>query len=416
MEHINAFNGFVENDESQKIGKEAFLKSFNSVIDSIKENGFDEKYIIPLSRNHTLIDGAHRVACSIFFDKEVETVLLDAEAQNFDYRFFEQRGLDSMYLDAMALEYARLKDDVFMVLVWPTAENHEAELQDILNKYGKIVYRKEVSLNSNGMVHLVKQAYQTESWLGSYANDFEGARNKARWCSKDSGVVRVFLFESDKDLIAMKDEIRDIFKIEKHAVHINDTKEETLELAELLFNENSIKWMNGANLKEFKKFNGLFSQYTDFFAKNTMTKENFALIGGVLAVYGVRESNDLDYISKNSEPYDFGDEKIELEIKKVQFLPVGIDEILYNPKYHFYANGQKFVTLDILKEIKEKRGIGKDPEDVVMLETLIQNGKYVESFSDKIKKYTRLSFWKRNIKFILFKIRFMIFFILKKFK
>ena len=416
LEHIKAFNGFVENDESQKIGKEAFLKSFDSIIDSIKEGGFNENNIVPLAKDQTIIDGAHRVACSIYFDEEVTTVSLDAEEQNFNYAFFEQRGLDRIYLDAMAFEYARLKDNVFMVIVWPTAKEHEVELQSILTKYGEIVYRKDIPLNSNGLVHLVKQAYRTESWLGSYANDFEGARNKARWCYNESGTVRAFLLESDKDLIAMKDEIRDVFKIEKHAVHINDTKEETIELAELLFNQNSINWMNGANLKEYKKFNELFLQYSNWFAKNNLLKEDFTLIGGVLAIYGVRESFDLDYICKDNKVYDFGDEKIELETKKVQYAPVKLDELIYNPRYYFYAHGQKFVTLDILKEIKQKRGIGKDLEDVVMLDTLIKNGRYVESFVDKVKKYTSLSFWKRNIKFILLKIRFMIFFIIKKIK
>lgn len=416
LEHINVFNGFVENDDSQKIGKEAFLKSFNNVIDSIRENGFDENYIIPLSRNQTIIDGAHRVACSIFFNKEIEAVSLESEQQNYNYEFFEEKGLDRIYLDEMALEYARLKENVFMVIVWPTAQGYESELQTTLKKYGEIVYRKNVSLSSNGIVHLVKQAYRKESWLGSYSNDFEGARNKARWCYKEPGIARVFLLESDQDLITMKDKIRDIFKIEKHAVHINDTKEETLELAELFFNQNSINWMNGANIKEHKRFNELFAQYANKFKNNEILKEDFALIGGVLAVYGVRESSDIDYICKNKEEYDFGDKEIELETKKVQFSPVNIDELLYNPKYYFYAYGLKFVTLDIVKAIKEKRRIGNDAEDIIMLDALIKNGKYIESFSDKIKKLTRLSFWKRNIKFLLLKIRFVIFFIIKKIK
>lgn len=414
LEHIKAFNGFVENDESQKVGKEDFLNSFYSVLNSIKENGFNNKHIIPLSKNQTIIDGAHRIACGIFLGKEVTTVSLNNKQQSFNYEFFEERGLDRLYLDAMALEYARLKDDTFVVIVWSTAEEHELELKTVLNKYGEIIYKKDIPLNSNGMVHLVKQAYQRESWLGSYINDFEGARNKARWCYKKPGVLRVFLFESDKDLIAMKDEIRSIFKVEKHAVHINDTKEETLELAELLFNQNSINWMNGANIKEYKKFNGLFLKYSNWFINNELSKENFCLIGSVLSVYGIRESSDIDYICNNNKEYDFSDKEIELETKKIQFSPVDTDELIYNPKYHFYAHGQKFVTLDIIKIIKEKRGKGKDEEDVIMLDSLITNGKYIESISDKVKKTTNLSFWKRNIKFMLLRLRFVLFSIVRK--
>ncbi len=414
LAHIEALNGFVENDESKKVGKQSFIDNFRTLIESIKKRGFNEKHIIPLSYDLSITDGAHRVASAIFFEKKVETVILDVEKQNFNFEFFELRGLDRIYLDAMAFEYAQLKENVFMVLIWPAAEEHEVELRIILNKYGSIVYKKEVSLNMNGMIHLVKQAYRNELWVGSYQNDFEGARNKARWCFKETGILRVFLFESDQNLIEMKEEIREVFKLNKHAVHINDTKEETIELAELLFNQNSINWMNSANIIEYKKFNELFLKYTSWFAKNGIPKEDFALIGGALAIFGVRESSDIDYICKNNKEYDFVDKEIELETKKTQYLPINIHEVLYNPKYYFYARGQKFVSLEVIKSIKQARKIGNDEEDIVLINLLIQHGRYVESFSDKIRKFIRLSFWKRNIKFIVLKTRFVLFFFLKK--
>ena len=116
----------------------------------------------------------------------------------------------------------------------------EEELSEIFGRYGDIVYRKEIYLKNEGSVQLVKSAYQSEAWLGDSKDNFLGARNKARWCFSNKGPVRVVLFESNLDMIKMKDEIRSLFKIEKHAVHINDTKEEAYILAGLLFNENSI--------------------------------------------------------------------------------------------------------------------------------------------------------------------------------
>ena len=116
--------------------------------------------------------------------------------------------MDNVYLDSLALEYSKLKKDVFIVLIWPKAIKKDDNLREILNNYGEIVYEKEVSLNLNGMIQLMRTAYKGEAWLGDYKNDFEGTRNKARWCYKEGNDLRVFLFESKNDLIRMKDEIR----------------------------------------------------------------------------------------------------------------------------------------------------------------------------------------------------------------
>ena len=70
-------------------------------------------------------------------------------------------------------------------------------------------------------------------------------------------------------------EIRDIFKVEKHALHINDTHEETIEIGNLVFNENSILNLNSSRIKEFKKFNLLFKQYVEWLEGSIFKKDNF---------------------------------------------------------------------------------------------------------------------------------------------
>ena len=408
LEHIKAFNGFVENDESQKVGREAFLKSFDELIDSVKYDGFKNDVIIPLSKSETILDGAHRTASALYFKKELSCVKLDTKSQVFDYKFFEQRGLDKIYLDYMAHAYAKLKDNCFMVIVWPKAKEKDDELEDILLKYGDIVYRKHININLNGMTHLVRQAYHKESWVGNYSNDFEGARNKARWCFDESNFLRVFLLESNRDLIAMKDGIRDLFKLEKHAVHINDTKEETLELAELLFNKNSIHWMKSARLQEFNTFESLFKKYNNYFDTKKVNKDDFCLIGSVLSVYGVKETNDIDYITKDNIDINFEDKNIEREQSKIQFIDNGIHDLIYNPNNYFYAYRQKFVSLQVIQKIKANRKKGNDEEDLVLINKLITDGLYKESIIDVVKKIGRVSFWKRNVKFFLLKIRYLL--------
>ena len=43
MRHIEVFNGFVEADESNKYGADAFINSFNHLLNDIGKNGFNSE-------------------------------------------------------------------------------------------------------------------------------------------------------------------------------------------------------------------------------------------------------------------------------------------------------------------------------------------------------------------------------------
>ena len=46
------------------------------------------------------------------------------------------------------------------------------------------------------------------------------------------------------------------------------------------------------------------------------------------------------------------------------------DDIIYNPENHFYFNGFKFVSLNILREMKKKRNEIKDQNDLKLIMNL----------------------------------------------
>lgn len=70
-EHIRVFNNFDEGDGSAKKGANAFIESFNSTLSSIKEKGFDENdTLIPIGKNNEPLDGAHRIAAALVYDKK----------------------------------------------------------------------------------------------------------------------------------------------------------------------------------------------------------------------------------------------------------------------------------------------------------------------------------------------------------
>jgi len=407
LEHIKAFNNFFENDESQKNGKAAFLYAFDDVINSISSNGINEDTIMPISDN-TILDGAHRVATAIYFDKSIKKVDLEVEVPNYNYNFFKERGLSEVYLDYMATQYIELKENVYTIILWPSSGGgKEKELKSILDEYGSIIYRKEIKLKNSGPVHLVKQAYKTEDWLGSAKDGYIGAQNKAKWCFDKEGLVRVVLFESDKDMIEMKDKIRDLYKIKKHAIHINDTKEEALELAGLLFNKNSIHWMNHTSLKEFNWFSTLLNQYKSWIIGKPLNKEYYCIDGSsTLAVYAIREARDLDYIYFGEEIDTSGFKEIDCHNDELIYHTVNRDSILFNPNNYFKIDNFKFISLNLIKDMKLNRNEEKDKLDVKMIDAVLDNKKLDIDFKEYFRVFTQPSYWKAKIKFILLKIRF----------
>lgn len=93
---------------------------------------------------------------------------------------------------------------------------------------------------------MLSQIYYGEEWLGNVENNFKGSQGKLVECFKNFEPVRVIAFQADnlEEVIEIKEKIRDIFKIGKHSVHITDTKEEAIRVARIVFNNNSIHFLN----------------------------------------------------------------------------------------------------------------------------------------------------------------------------
>lgn len=95
--HIKAFNNFYEPD-GRKNSKNAFIKSFNSLIESVKFCNNLDKTIIPISTTGIPIDGAHRIAIALYFDLEIKYCVFDLLDGKYDETFFLQRGMPYKYV------------------------------------------------------------------------------------------------------------------------------------------------------------------------------------------------------------------------------------------------------------------------------------------------------------------------------
>lgn len=372
LDHIAVFNGFFEADGSGKHGQAGFLDAFDALIDSLARDGFDAKRSrVPTTATGDILNGAHRLAASLALGIEVAVVSSpDATAYVYDHRWFQERGLALHWADAIATEACRLLPGSFVVVIYPSATGQDARLESIISARTRIWYRKSLELTDNGALNLVQQIYRRELWVGGVHNDFKGARDKKNWCFARPGPIRVYLVESELEIIReLKAEIRAVFGIDNHSVHINDTHQEAQELAGLLFNENSARMLNLRSRKSLPWFDALLPVYAKALSA-TRSEGDFCVDGSsVLAVHGMRDVSDIDFMHDSRiAPPSFAAAQISSHNAHAHWYECSPEAMVHDPRLHFYFDNLKFACMELVRDMKVRRGEAKDIDDIALID------------------------------------------------
>jgi len=347
--HLYAVNRFYEGSP-RKRGFNDFLKSFCVTLESIKQKGFDPNIsAIPVDKYLNPRNGAHRVGACILYNCRPTCQMVNPinHIMYLDENWLKQKGLEQKYLDDMALTYCTLKKNTYIAMVMPVAIGKDSEIKEIFDQYGMIVYQKKVFLNWNGAINLVCQAYKGEPWLGNFDNSFAGAQHKARCCfpqdHRTNNPLRVFLFEcsSLEKVRKCKEKIRELFSVENHSIHVNDTHEQAIIAAQSFFVQNSIHFLNHAKPREFKNFLKFLEEYKNWIHENNIDPEDLCIeSGAVLSAYGIRDCGDIDFLHNGYENILPTGPNLESHNKHHSIK--NRDNIIYNPENHFWYEGVKF--------------------------------------------------------------------------
>jgi glycosyltransferase involved in cell wall biosynthesis len=363
-EHLIKWNNCFEISNPSKNSFEVFDNTFKDIITNISENGFDPQISkIPVVNDKYIVNGAHRLAASLALNKNVfteeSTSIKDGQLICSWEGEFKKLNLSETLCDRVALEYAKLKNNTYIVSVFPsTGGNIEVPLS-ILKKYGSVFYYKQIKLEKNGPLNFMRELYAGEQWAGNHQNNYIGYRQKEGLCFTQNAPVTIFLveFDSVEQSVRAKEEIRNRFNIGKHSVHINDTHDQTIRLSQCVFNQNSIKFMCDSTPSDYRKFDGLLNSFKKYIEDNNLDIDEYAVTASsILSIYGLREGKDLDYIHTKLVPL----------IKLSDY-----DEIIHNPANHFYSRGVKFVSPKIIKDMKKKRNEPKDINDINLLNSIL---------------------------------------------
>ncbi|WP_155840124.1 hypothetical protein [Butyrivibrio sp. MC2021] len=378
---------FSEFDNDKKQNFDDFVTEFDKLIDSIKEKGMDSSIsVIPVGKNGIIMNGAHRVAIAAYFDMEVPIVEFDVDGAEMGVELFKKRYLQENDIDYLVTELCKWRDDLYLCCLWPSAgpEDKRRRAKEIMSSQYRVVYEKKVNLNSNGMHHLIPQIYCTMSWIGDVDTRFFSATPKVNNCLGDNP-FEVILFQGDElqKVVALKKAMRDVFGIEENSLHITDYPEETRYVAQMLYSNNTVDFLNKGEPFKYIKLNKKVFAFKDYLKESNRDIDDYVIdSGSVLGIYGIREANDLDYLCITEKQ---GDDTEEFEnhvyIKDGEYYKRPFDDLIYNPFNVFYYFGLKIMTLDRVDEFKKNRASSKDKIDTELIASFISGKK---SLSQKL--------------------------------
>jgi len=377
LQHLKVWNNFEEMKPAKK-GQQEFLNSFDSILTSIETNGFDKQQSkIPVLMG-TPINGAHRVASCIVLEKTPEIYEADISEGQYlcNYEYFKNKtnfvptGLEEKYLDEMALEFCRNKDNLYTISLFPSYEQKIQDVISLVQQQYNIIYKKHISLSDNGKRNYIHNLYYDESWIGPKSLNYPGVIEKSNYCFSKGNEVCIILVEENnvENLNILKNKIRQFCAVSNHSVHINDTQEETWRIATSAFNKNSINFLNKAKISDTPKFDYYFSKYYNVL-KNKQDREDFCIdSSAVLSAYGLRDCRDLDFLHLNDIfPID---KDIECHNFESHHYRSNKNDIIYDPSLHFYLHGVKFASIEVVRDMKKYRNEEKDRVDVALIEAI----------------------------------------------
>lgn len=367
-EHMKTFNNCWEYPGTKTKIKD-FITAFDSLIHSIEKDGFNKNFPIPVGINNLIINGAHRLMVCYYYNKTPFFIREKKLATSYNYMFFLDRkqfpNLDRFYSDYMALQYVKLNPNIRCMIMYPNIYHYKnlENIKQIIKQYGYLYYEKEIDLNEQGQNNLIKELYRGERWIGGLFP--QSITGKTPLCKGNNPTVLLLIHMNNlSQLVELKEKCRALFNKGKHSLHMSDHTYDTFRICASLLNKNSIHFLNKGTNDISYKSKQLLSNY---FKKVGENNEDFCLTSSlIMEMYGLREAKDIDYLHKT-------DKKLLLEKtgvhagKWLTYYHKHKDEIIYNPKYHFYFNGFKFSALEVIKKMKQNRNEKKDINDIKII-------------------------------------------------
>jgi len=332
--------------------------------------------------------------------------------------------IDKTIDESNKYEYIKTKENMRVITIWSDIDE-DSVLGYLDNIDAKLFFKKKIYLSYKGLCNLLYQLYADTNQI-TCMKDLE-----SKISDNFDGWISVYFFENTKhefeELIrfSISQMIED--DKDKGCINVSFYFYQTIEFASIYLFKNSLDFLEIQNIEKFmssqmKKSRIMLATFRNWINKCVPLNEkgNYLLFSSViLYTFGLRGMNDLDlYIKCTSNPNDnelinkyflnnntkfcFIDATIKNtklwyvyanDWEKNWLNLVGVntfEEIVDNPKYHYYFLGLKIMTLDVDIHRRIKRDRPKAMADLI----LIKENQLIEfempSIPDKMYKYFKL--------------------------
>jgi len=315
-----------------------------------------------------------------------------------------------------------------IIIIYPSALKHlnlVNKLIEKLEKNGDIHYIKDIDMDYNMAYNMLYQLYSNEKRMKNnssiqYKTERIGfinnksitkikvivytLKNKSKYINGKSAEFKmelrnIFLKEDIKTTNYKPDQ--DQYPRAYDYLHISDNNNQSYEYAGIFFHENSLKFLKRQKswrLIKMYKTQKLMNIIKNFFYDYTLYEFEKLIIfsSGVLFSYGIREANDIDCILlenkviKNNHIQKLIDKNIditykgtkeynqewenELNIRANLFGANNYQELVVNPKYHYYFMGFKIIRLKFDLIIRFKRNRPAQFTDLLVIRKMFNFG------------------------------------------
>lgn len=378
---------------------------FDVTFNNIAENGFQQdESLIPVARDGSIYNGAHRTSSAILLEKSVTIVELDLPPMICDYRFYYERKVPEQVLEMVVNKFIEFSDDnVYLAFLWPSGKVRRKEAESL---FPNVIYRKEITPSHKGAFNLLANLYEGMDWVGEKEDGYPGVNQKLIECFPTLQAYTVVAFQANSlaEVREIKEKVRAIYNIGFSSVHITDTKEEAVNISNLLFNENGLHFLEHATPYKYTKIYNEFDEFSHFLAENDIFKKDVLIDGSTtLALYGIRKNSDLDFVI--GDPTKIKEVSIEFDPNgnQLEYHRHSKLELIYNPQNSFIFYGYKFVSFKELHSMKKNRNADRDINDCSMMEAFISNKK-MDQFIASLKQkwlYNKIRFTRFRVQLLM---------------
>ncbi len=372
----STFNTFTEFDNLDKNSYNAYCDEFDKIFDSISQHGFDKgRSLLPIANNGSILNGSHRLAASIISNEKVYFFKSEQDFIVDDYEVLLQRNVPANIVELAVCEFIKYSNNVYLAFLWPSSRIY---YNSIIEIFDNVLYRKKLKLSSNGAFNLLTELYKHMDWSGNEQNSYQGIKQKLVECFPSFEQFTVIAFQADsiEHVRLIKERIRNICGIGYSSIHITDTSEEARRVSQLLFNNNGVHFLNYSKPNAYRSVHEKLNRFRQFIANHAGYDLNDFVVDGstILSLYGLRESDDLDFLYSKSG--DLRVSEFHSHDECLAFHKISKEDLIYDPNFYFSYLGIKFVSFDQTYKFKKERNEEKDKTDCALMDAYMKNNNF----------------------------------------